>query len=81
MDMKEEVKRTYDKRIEVTREDILELVHNKLGGKIGIDITKKPQSGEKIKVFVRIPGGGDYSNTNLDIEQDTPIVVNIQWTS
>lgn len=30
------------------------------------------------KIFVKVPGGGDWSNTNLNIDDDTPLIV--EWT-
>lgn len=80
MELKEQkVKKIYSKKVEITREDILELVHKKMGGMIGIDITK-PMKDDKIEVFVKVPGGGDWSNTNLDIDENNPIVVDVQYT-
>ena len=32
-----------------------------------------PKSG--VGVSVRVPGGGDWSNTSLDIDDDTPIEI------
>jgi hypothetical protein len=34
--------------------------------------------GSKTKVFVHVPGGGDWSNTDLDIDGDSPIT--IRWS-
>lgn len=31
-------------------------------------------------VFVRVPGGGDYSNTNLEVTGGTPVQVTWQTT-
>jgi len=31
-----------------------------------------------IEVYVRVPGGGDWSNTNLDVDEKCPIL--IEWT-
>jgi hypothetical protein len=73
-------KTTYNKTVKITRDDILELVHSKMGGQIGIDITKDLQRNDKVDVFVQVPGGGDWSNTVLEITGDTPIVVNVQYT-
>lgn len=30
-------------------------------------------------MFVQVPGGGDWSNTNLDIERDTNL--HVRWTT
>lgn len=32
------------------------------------------------RVSVRVPGGGDYSNMTLDIDQNTPVVVEFELT-
>ncbi len=34
-----------------------------------------PARAENIKVYFEVPGGGDYSNMNLDIDESSPIVV------
>lgn len=52
--------------IKLSNEDIIEMLREK---KIIAD-------NETIKmVFVRVPGGGDYSNTNLDINDEECVQV------
>ena len=31
--------------------------------------------GVPVEVFVCVPGGGDYSNTSLDVDEDCPVTV------
>lgn len=31
-------------------------------------------------IFVRVPGGGDWSNTDLDIEEDCPLIARFSST-
>lgn len=42
-----------------------------------------PFNGERLdaQVYVRVPGGGDYSNINLDIDADCPLVVKVTETT
>lgn len=55
------------KRIELTDEDIRALVRATSGSIIPV----------AAEVFVEVPGGGDWSNTSLEI-RDAPVV--IAWT-
>lgn len=36
---------------------------------------------EKVTAFVRVPGGGDWSNTNLEVGTDCPLVVTVKRES
>jgi len=51
-------------RLVLGRDEIIEFLRNK-----GRDV---PTSAD---IFVRVPGGGDWSNTNLDLDQDTSVFV------
>lgn len=42
------------------------------------DVRKALRLPPNSTVFVRVPGGGDWSNTDLDVTTDTPIVA--EWT-
>ncbi len=61
--MQETIRRTY--KLRLSREQILDALREKY------DIP------DNAGMFVHVPGGGDWSNTDLDIEQQTPLVV--QW--
>ena len=37
-----------------------------------------PEDADITKVEFRVPGGGDYSNMTLDIDEDAPIVVTVE---
>ncbi len=52
-------------RIEITREHILSLC-------------KMPPNAHSIQVSVYVPGGGDWSNTDLDIEKGCPVSVTFE---
>jgi hypothetical protein len=54
-------------RLELTRKEIIEALQN--------DNYCVPNNAE---VFVEVPGGGDYSNTTLDLDSDVPLI--ITWT-
>lgn len=54
-------------RVELTAEDIV------LGNIIALPIPE----GVTYKVYVSIPGGGDWSCMNLDIDKNTPVIV--EW--
>lgn len=60
-----EVETKTECRMELNKEDILEAVLCRFGAKI-------PSNAQ---VYVQVPGGGDWSYTNLEINSDTPIVV------
>ena len=51
------------KRIELTREDIFKL----------LQLNEPPNCA----VYMMVPGGGDWSNTSLDVGKDNPVV--LQW--
>jgi hypothetical protein len=36
-----------------------------------------PAKLEKLRVFIRVPGGGDYSNMDLEVDDHCPIVVEV----
>lgn len=58
-------------RLELRREDIVGLLRtNCAKTRLGL-----PLIPEKAKVYVAVPGGGDYSNTTLDVDADVPLVV------
>jgi hypothetical protein len=56
--------------IKLTREDIVEFLRFK-----NVDL---PSSLSAIKIDVTVPGGGDWSNMALDIDDECPIEVT--WT-
>lgn len=58
-----------DHTVELTNADIVELIEKRL------DLTIE----NRAQVFVRVPGGGDWSNTALEIDEECPIVVT--WES
>lgn len=70
-----ETKRT----TEVTEDNILTLTGSELLGVVNHMLTAqgKPQVPPDAEVYVTIPGGGDYSNMDLDIDKDMP--VKIRW--
>lgn len=58
-------------RIELRREDIIGLLRTHWAKtRLGL-----PLIPEKAKVYVSVPGGGDWSNTSLDLDADIPLVV------
>lgn len=57
--------------IEITSGDILRyLTGEDRNGKIHI-----PNGATDLQVFVRIPGGGDWSNMDLEINSNTPLTI------
>jgi len=52
-------------KLKMTGKELLELLRR--------DGQAIPKSG--VDVTVRVPGGGDWSNTSLDIDDDTPIEI------
>jgi hypothetical protein len=58
--------------VNLTKSDVLDLVS---GRGIDLDI---PNGATDVRVFVKVPGGGDWSNSELEIDMDTPIV--LQYT-
>jgi len=61
--------------LELSNLDILVLVQDSLK-EHGIEIKS---SYTKSKVYVRVPGGGDYSNTDLTIDEDNPVRILIEY--
>lgn len=55
------IERIVTRRLEVNGKDLIEKF-----------IAEAP-NGAQVKVYVAIPGGGDYSNMDLDIEDDFPV--------
>jgi predicted ATP-dependent serine protease len=53
-------------RLEITRADILAYLAS-------AKITNLPP--RNADIFVQVPGGGDWSNTSLDISDENPVVV------
>ena len=49
-------------QVTVGRDDLLKMV--------GV-----PENATNVQVYVYVPGGGDWSSTNLDIEKDCPVIV------
>lgn len=65
--MKTEMKTTREVTVELDYDDLVELMKAK-----GLQI-----NGDA-KFFVKVPGGGDWSNQDLLIDNDVPLLV--QWT-
>lgn len=66
--MLEETSEVTTKRIlKMDRGDLIQTLIN-----IGYDV---PRNAE---VFIHVPGGGDWSNMNLDVDSDSPLT--ITWT-
>jgi len=60
--------------IELHFDDIVEFLDTK-----GI-LSKNQEAPQSLKIFVDVPGGGDWSNTELCI-QDAPLVIEITNTT
>ena len=67
--MKPKVQTTTERKIhfELSRIDVIAIMR-----KSGLDVPDDAQ------VAVDVPGGGDWSNTRLDVDQDSPLIV--KWT-
>lgn len=63
---------TQRKTIRISREDIIRFLQSEGHVKDEDDVKE---------VYVKVPGGGDWSNTNLDIEHDDEVVVEVVETS
>lgn len=59
------------KTIRINRTDIIDFLLSK--GEIGESESVK-------KVYVAVPGGGSWSNTDLEIEHDDEVIVQIEET-
>ncbi len=51
-----------------------------LNREVIIDLLRKEgiEVGASVEIFVSVPGGGDWSNTDLDISASCPLIV--RWT-
>ena len=58
---------------EFTAEELIEAL--KQAGLLPNEISHKEST-----VFVRVPGGGDWSNTDLEIDEDRPLTVKVDRT-
>jgi hypothetical protein len=65
------VTKTQRVQIEVTAQDILDLVRQRVHVLTGVSVA--------IRVYVDVPGGEDWSNTQLDIH-DHPVHVRFEWS-
>ncbi len=77
------VNRVEETRYEFTREQVLAAlcVAGLLPEPLDLGIAEKGNITEQIELFMRIPGGGDYSNSNLDVATDCPLVVTVKQES
>lgn len=66
--IKTTVKTTSQHEIRVSRHQLVQMLQRD-----GLDVVP-----DDAAVTVRVPGGGDYSNTDLDIDQDTDIKITWQ---
>jgi len=66
IDVSTRVEKTH--RVTLTDEDIGDI----LSQKYGIIL---PDEATDIRMFVQVPGGGDWSNQDLDIDEDTPVQI------
>jgi hypothetical protein len=74
--MKELLNRTKtdsNRMIEVSKKDIIDAL-------LQTGIIKANEEGGQIDMYVPVPGGGDWSNTNLDIDKDCPLIIDIKTT-
>lgn len=71
IDLKTATRTTRRHTVSLHGEDIVELLRQELKSQ-GV---KRLPTG-KVEVHVSIPGGGDWSNTNLTIDDACPVVVN-----
>jgi hypothetical protein len=67
------IDRTHEIRIE--GKELIKLVNQELkASKQGPSISLVPENAE---VFITVPGGADWSNTDLDIDSRSPVI--IRW--
>lgn len=67
--LKTQITQKTTRRIELTNADLVYMVCKQLDLNIP----------ELADVYVKVPGGGDWSNTSLEIDSDCPII--ITWTT
>lgn len=53
-------------------------VHCRLGVEDLMRLAGVPEGARNLRVFVPVPGGGDWSNTSLIVGEDTPGVT-VEW--
>lgn len=70
-------KRTTNYEVQLTGEQIADLLSQELSAQ---GVSEQPRKGTNVKVYVSVPGGGDYSSTDLDIDDDCTITVEWQET-
>lgn len=77
MEISKTIATTETQIIRLTEYDIINLLIEH-----GIILSDSPpQRNKDLKVHVEIPGGGDWSNTDLDISKDHPIIVTVVYYS
>jgi hypothetical protein len=60
-------------RVEIDNTDLIQLLTNLTTANLA-DVSIPPDGA---RIYISIPGGGDWSSTDLDIDKDNPIV--IEW--
>lgn len=66
----ERAKKTVARTFEIDDKDILEFVRSK---------KQYIPADAKMRVFIKIPGGGDWSNKEFDITAEDPIRMIVEW--
>ncbi len=75
--IKKVIHQTYDVTLSVSRETLVELLKTEKEAEKYLD----DKSSYLLKdVFVRVPGGADWSNTDLAIDADTPLQLRLTAT-
>ena len=64
--------RSVKKTITLDRDDILEFLRDKY--------VFPDEELNSLNIYIRVPGGGDWSNTNLDIDNLNPIVIEFEYS-
>lgn len=72
-----------DDRYEFTQEEVLKALRlaGLLPEPLDLGLVEHSHAVEYVDVFMKVPGGGDWSGTHLEVAQDCPLVVTVKRES
>lgn len=72
------VKSTTNTRWELTKQDIYDLLFWELTKQDVYDLLYGVKGPKKVTMYVQVPEGGDWSGEALEINSETPLIIELQ---
>jgi len=66
-------------RFELNPGDLIPVLNTACGGALSVSMVGLVSA--RIRIFVEVPGGGDWSNEDLEIGERTPLIVEVTTSS